>query len=253
LSECHQRSLDAAEATRKRIERDLHDGLQQRLVSIAMSLGLLDTRLPADPEAAKLIATEARGALAVALAELRELSQGIYPSVLHERGLTLALEELSTHAAVSCDLRISLDDPPASPVAAAAYFVVSEALTNIAKHAHASAARIEIRDDNGQMIVQIHDDGIGRAESARGSGLQGLTDRIEALGGRLAVISPTGRGTTIRAEIPAPPGSGARKCRRTSNGSGPRAETRATNPAHRLTPAPSSAATVPTCAIRTAR
>ena len=202
LRACRDKAMDAAEATRRRIERNLHDGIQQRLVSLAMSLGLLDAKLPAEPEAAKPIARQAREALALALHELRELSQGIYPSVLAERGLTRGLEELCERAAVTCNLRVSLQDPPSTHVAAAAYFVVSEALTNVAKHAHARTTSVVVYSDDGELIVEIHDDGMGGAATGSGSGLRGMTDRIEALGGRMTVSSPLGRGTSVRAEIP---------------------------------------------------
>jgi signal transduction histidine kinase len=196
------RLVDATEAERRRIERDLHDGTQQRLVSLAMSLGLLDTKLPFDPEAAKPIAREARAALAVALEELRELSHGIYPAVLTERGLGAALEELADRAALPVYLEISIEPRPPTGVEAAAYFVVSEALTNAVKHSHAHDVRIVASRTQAELVVEVADDGIGGAAPQRGSGLHGLTDRVEALGGRLVVSSPPGRGTTLRAEIP---------------------------------------------------
>ena len=194
--------MDATEAERRRIERDLHDGTQQRLVSLAMSLGLLETKLPADPEAAKPIAQEARAALAVALEELRELSQGIHPAVLTERGLAAALEELADRAALPAYLEVSIDERPCGAVEAAAYFVVSEALTNAAKHSHASEVRIIASRVAGLLTVEVEDNGIGGAVLVGGSGLRGLTDRVEALGGRLTVSSPPGRGTSLRADIP---------------------------------------------------
>ena len=195
-------AIGAAEAMRRRMERNLHDGIQQRLVSLGMSLGLLEAKLPADPAAAKPIATEARATLAVALDELRELSQDTYPSVLIERGLAYALQELCDRAEVSSHLRTCLQGPPPDQVAAAAYFAVSEALTNVAKHARASTVHVFVGSDHQELIVEIYDDGIGGASTARGSGLRGLTDRVEALGGQLTVSSPLGTGTNIRAEIP---------------------------------------------------
>jgi signal transduction histidine kinase len=196
------RLVDATEAERRRIERDLHDGTQQRLVSLAMSLGLLDTKLPLDPEAAKPIAQEARAALAVALEELRELSHGIYPAVLTERGLTAAIEELVDRAALPAYLEVSIDERPAPAVEAAAYFVVSEALTNAVKHSHAHEVRIVASRERDLLVVEIADDGIGGAALQGGSGIRGLMDRIEALGGTLLVSSPPGRGTRMRAEMP---------------------------------------------------
>jgi signal transduction histidine kinase len=202
LQASRARLVDATEAERRRIERDLHDGTQQRLVSLAMSLGLLETKLPADPEAAKPIAQEARAALAVALEELRELSQGIHPAVLTERGLVAGLEELADRAALPAYLEVSIDERPCEAVEAAAYFVVSEALTNAAKHSHASEVRIMASRAGGLLTVEVEDNGIGGAVLVGGSGLRGLTDRVEALGGRLTVSSPPGRGTNLRADIP---------------------------------------------------
>jgi signal transduction histidine kinase len=202
LQASRARLVDATEAERRRIERDLHDGTQQRLVSLAMSLGLLETKLPADPEAAKPIAQEARAALAVALEELRELSQGIHPAVLTERGLGAALEELADRAALPAYLEVSIDERPSAAVEAAAYFVVSEALTNAAKHSHASEVRVAAQRAGGLLTVEVQDNGIGGAVLVGGSGLRGLTDRVEALGGRLTVSSPPGRGTSLRADIP---------------------------------------------------
>jgi signal transduction histidine kinase len=202
LQASRARLVDATEAERTRIERDLHDGTQQRLVSLAMSLGLLDTKLPADPQAAKPIAQEARHALAVALEELRELSHGIHPAVLTERGLVAALEELADRSALPAYVEVSIDERPRPAVEAAAYFVVSEALSNAAKHSHAGEVRIAASCMDDLLVVEVADDGIGGAALHAGSGLRGLTDRVEALGGRLLVSSPPGRGTTVRAELP---------------------------------------------------
>jgi signal transduction histidine kinase len=195
------RLVEAGATERRRIERDLHDGAQQRLISIAMSLGLAEARLPADPHSAAPIVREARESIALALAELRELSQGIYPSILSERGLAAALDELTRGAALPVALDVSLSGRLAPPVEAAAYFVVSEALANATKHSHANDARITAQVINETLVVEIADDGIGGAGGA-GSGLRGLADRVEALGGSFTVTSPPGRGTTIRSEIP---------------------------------------------------
>ncbi len=202
LQASRARLVDATEAERRRIERDLHDGTQQRLVSLAMSLGLLDTKLPTDPEAAKPIAQEARAALAVALEELRELSQGIHPAVLTERGLGAALEELADRAALPTYLEVSIDERPCPAVEAAAYFVVSEALTNAAKHSHAREVRISASRQREMLIIEVTDNGIGGAALHGGSGIRGLIDRVEALAGTLTVSSPPGRGTTLHAELP---------------------------------------------------
>jgi signal transduction histidine kinase len=202
LQASRARLVEATEAERRRIERDLHDGTQQRLVSLAMSLGLLDSKLPSDPDAAKPIARAAREALVVALEELRELSQGIHPAVLTERGLSAALEDLCRRAALPAHLELSIDVRLAAQVETAAYFVVSEALTNAVKHSHASEVRIAVSHSERMLRVEISDDGIGGAAAGGGSGLRGLADRVEALGGRLAVSSPPGRGTTVRAQLP---------------------------------------------------
>jgi signal transduction histidine kinase len=202
LGASRARLVEATGVERRRIERDLHDGTQQRLVSIAMSLGLLESKLPADPVAAKPIVGETRRALAVALEELRELSQGIHPGVLTERGLPAALDELCRRAALPAHLDATLDVRLPAQVETAAYFVVSEALTNAVKHSHASELRIAASCGERALTVEVADDGIGGAAAGGGSGLRGLADRVEALGGRLTVSSPPGRGTIVRAEIP---------------------------------------------------
>ena len=202
LQASRARLVDATEAERRRIERDLHDGTQQRLVSLAMSLGLLDTKLPLDPDAAKPIAQDARAALAVALEELRVLSHGIHPAVLTERGLAAALEELADRAALPTHVEVSIDERPGPAVEAAAYFVASEALTNAVKHSHAHEVRIAASRARDRLMIEVTDDGIGGASLLGGSGIRGLMDRVEALGGTLVVSSPPGRGTSLRAELP---------------------------------------------------
>jgi signal transduction histidine kinase len=202
LQASRARLVEATGAERRRIERDLHDGTQQRLVSLAMSLGLLEAKLPADPDAAMPIAREARVAVVAALEELRELSHGIHPAVLTERGLEAALEELTDRAALPVFLEVSVHPRAPAQVEAAAYFVVSEALTNAAKHSHAAEVRVTASRTDDLLIVEVVDDGIGGAVPHGGSGLRGLTDRVEALGGRLTVSSPPGRGTSLRAEVP---------------------------------------------------
>jgi len=223
LEELHAsraRLVEAAEGERRRIERDLHDGTQQRLVSIAMTLGLAESRVAHDPDGAAPLLGQARAALSDALSELRELSQGIHPGILTERGLRAALEELAYGARVPFELDVDLSERLPDRVEAAAYFVVSEALTNVAKHAQAGAVRVRVSragDGDGgggggngggnggggvRAIVEVADDGVGGADGARGSGLRGLRDRVDALGGRLVVTSPAGRGTVLKAEIP---------------------------------------------------
>ena len=196
------RIVEAAQAERRRIERDLHDGTQQRLVSIAMTLGLADRKLERDPPAARSLLDQARASLSDALVELRELSQGIHPGILNERGLRAALEELAYGARLPLDLDVSLSERLPERVEAAAYFVVSESLTNIAKHARATTVGIRVRRIDGRAVVEIADDGVGGADRAGGTGLRGLGDRVDALGGRLRVESQPGRGTVVHAEIP---------------------------------------------------
>jgi signal transduction histidine kinase len=196
------RIVEAADEERRRIERNLHDGTQQRLVSISMALGLAEAKLESDPRVAGAVFDEARQGLLAALEELRELSHGIHPAILTERGLAAALDDLTMRAAVPVELAVAGNDGLPEQVEATAYYVVSEALANVAKYAHATSARIRVQPADGTVVVEVADDGIGGADAGRGSGLRGLTDRVEALGGRLWLSSPPGQGTIVRAEIP---------------------------------------------------
>lgn len=198
------RLVEAADEERRRIERNLHDGTQQRLVSVSMALGLAEAKLRSDPATALAVVDEARQGLSAALEELRELSHGIHPGILTERGLAAALDALTLRAAVPVDLVAVVGGGRRlpEPVEAAAYYVVSEALANVAKHAHATSARVRVDRVGGELLVEVADDGIGGADTARGSGLRGLTDRVEAIGGRLWLSSPPGQGTVLRAELP---------------------------------------------------
>jgi signal transduction histidine kinase len=196
------RIVDAADAERRRLERNLHDGTQQRLVSISMALGLAESKLDADPQAAGQILEEARQALGTALQELRDFSQGIHPPVLTERGLGPALKELVFLAPMSIELDVPDDERLPEPVEAAAYYVVAEALANVAKYASAASVSVTVERRNGNTLIEVADDGVGGADRAKGSGLRGLSDRVEALGGTLAVESAPGLGTRLRAEIP---------------------------------------------------
>lgn len=196
------RIVEAAEQERRRIERDLHDGTQQRLVSIAMTLGLAEAKAPSDGDAARELIAESRAAMRATLAELRELSQGIHPGILAERGLAQALDDLVMRLRMPIELEVSLDQRLPPPVETTAYYVVSEGLTNVAKYARATTARVRVARENGTALIEIADDGAGGADPARGSGLRGLRDRVEALGGRFHLTSAAGRGTTIRAELP---------------------------------------------------
>jgi signal transduction histidine kinase len=202
LQASRARLVEATDAERRRIERNLHDGTQQRLVSIAMSLGLLESKLPEGSAEAPALVRETREALALALEELRELTQGIHPTLLAERGLPVALDELCRRAALPVQLDLAIDRRLPDQVESAAYFFASEALANAAKHSHAANVRVRATSDGRTLVVEVGDDGIGGAAPGGGSGLRGLTDRVEALGGRMTVSSPPGRGTTLRAEIP---------------------------------------------------
>jgi signal transduction histidine kinase len=205
LAASRARLVVAADETRRQIERDLHDGTQQRLVSIAMSLGLLESKLAPNEAAAVPIVREARTALTLALEELRELTQGIHPTLLVERGLPVALEELCRRAGLPAHLTVDLDVRLPDQVETAAYYFASEALSNAVKHSHGSEVRIEVAYDKTTLTVEVTDDGIGGAAingAGSGSGLRGLADRVEALGGQFTISSPPGRGTRLRAEIP---------------------------------------------------
>jgi signal transduction histidine kinase len=202
LNRSRGRLVEATDAERRRIERNLHDGTQQRLVSIAMSLGLLESKLAPDQTDAAPIVREARTALTLALEELRELTQGIHPTLLVERGLPVALEELCRRAGLPAHLQVDLDVRLPDQVETAAYYFVSEALSNAVKHSHGSEIRVGVSYDGRTLTAEIADDGIGGAAVGAGSGLRGLADRVEALGGQFTVSSPPGRGTRLKAEIP---------------------------------------------------
>jgi signal transduction histidine kinase len=196
------RIVEATDTERKRIERNLHDATQQRLVSVSMALGLADSKLGSDPEASRQILQEAREGLSVALRELRDLSQGIHPAILTERGLAPALDELVYRVPMPVDVSVSLDGRLPDRVEAAAYYVVAEALTNVVKYSSATGVSVRVGRRNGLAMVEVTDDGVGGADPLRGSGLRGLADRVEALGGAFAVESPEGLGTILRADIP---------------------------------------------------
>jgi signal transduction histidine kinase len=200
LTRTRRGALDVQAAELRRIERDLHDGAQARLVALSMHLGRAEERLSDNPEAADLV-RRARGEASAAIAELRDLSRGISPPVLADRGLAAAVEALGRRAAIPVTVDVELDHRPLPVIETAAYFVVAEALTNVAKHAGGAAARVAVRMDGDDLVVEVADDGPGGADPA-GGGLSGLRHRVEALDGALAVASPADRGTTIRAELP---------------------------------------------------
>jgi signal transduction histidine kinase len=196
------RIVEAGTAERRRLERNLHDGAQQRLVALSLTMRLAQGKLRKDPDVAEKLLGSAQEELTRALEELRELARGIHPAVLSDRGLAPALEALAGRSPVPVELAGTPRErlPPA--VEAAAYFVVAEALTNVVKYANASQARVSVSRANGNAVVEVADDGVGGADPDRGSGLRGLADRISALDGTLELRSPEGAGTLLRAEIP---------------------------------------------------
>jgi signal transduction histidine kinase len=202
LAASRARIVEAADAARRRIERDLHDGAQQRLVSLALSLRLLEASLEPDSEASRELAL-ARAELDAALEELRELARGIHPSILTDRGLEAALAALAGRSTVAVELDLDSCGKLPLSVQTTAYFVVAEALTNASKHAHPDRIDVRVSVCERYAMVEVCDDGRGGADPARGSGLSGLADRLSALGGTLETESPAGAGTTIRARIPA--------------------------------------------------
>jgi signal transduction histidine kinase len=204
LQASRERIVAAGDAERRRLERNLHDGAQQRLVAIALQLRLLQGRIQSDPAAAEELATAASDELALSLAELRELARGIHPAVL-EHGLAAALDSLATRAVVETSVAYELPSPLPEQVELAAYFVASEALANVAKYAQASSVRIRVWREADVARIEIADDGIGGAKENGGSGLRGLADRVEALEGTLRVSSPAGTGTTVTASLPCGP------------------------------------------------
>jgi signal transduction histidine kinase len=201
LTGSRARLVEAGDAARRRIERDLHDGAQQRLVSLAIALRVTEDHIRDDPETAAGLVAAARKEVAESLQELRELARGIHPAVL-EHGLGVALESLAARSSVPVSLSVEIDERLPAQVELAAYFVACEALTNIGKYAQASHATLRVTRRDALATVEIVDDGVGGADPGNGSGLRGLVDRVEAAGGRLHVASPRGLGTAIRAELP---------------------------------------------------
>jgi len=203
LAASRARIVAAGDVERRRLERNLHDGAQQRLVTLALSLRLALAKLDSDPAAARAVLADAGEELALALAELRELARGLHPAVLSDHGLRAAVEMLAGRAPVPVEIADIPDERLPEPVEAAAYYLIAEALTNVAKYARASAVRVRVAASDAGVSVEVSDDGVGGADAAAGSGLRGLADRVEALGGSLDVVSPAGAGTSLRAEIPA--------------------------------------------------
>jgi signal transduction histidine kinase len=197
-----ERMLRAGLEERRRLERNLHDGAQQRLVSIALNLRVARSKLRQDPAGAETLLADAGEELDSALEELRELARGLHPAVLSERGLRTAIETLALRAPVPVELGPVPSERLPEAIELAAYFVVSEALTNVAKYAAANRATVSVERHNGRVVVAVADDGVGGADPLRGSGLRGLADRMAVLEGRLEVESKPGRGTTVKASIP---------------------------------------------------
>jgi signal transduction histidine kinase len=196
------RIVSAGDEERRRLERDLHDGAQQRLLSLGLALQLIRDELGPEANGATELLSEADAELRAALEELRELAQGIHPAVLTEHGLGPALKTLAARSPLPVEIGHVPDERLPAPIEAAAYFVVSEALANVVKHAHASGASVSIACDDGSLVVEVEDDGVGGAEPRTGSGLAGLADRVQALDGRLTIESAAGCGTRLRAELP---------------------------------------------------
>jgi signal transduction histidine kinase len=195
------RLIQEGQKERQRLERNLHDGAQQRLIALSLQLSLLEERLGADDDA-RIELDRARHEIALSLDELRDVARGIHPAVLSGHGLQVALESMAARASVPVHLNVRLEGRVQENLEVVAYYVVSESLANIAKHARASRATIDVGREDGQIVVEVVDDGIGGADTERGSGLRGLADRVEAAGGRLRIWTPKGGGTRVKAELP---------------------------------------------------
>jgi signal transduction histidine kinase len=202
LQDTRSRMVAAADAERRRIERDLHDGAQQRLVALAMTLGRAKARMDADPAGAALLVNEAHGEAKLALGELRDLARGIHPAVLTDRGLDAALSALAARSPIPVDVTVDVSRRPGPGVEAVAYFIAAESLTNISRHSGAGRAWIRVARPNGLLYMEIIDDGHGGADIAGGTGIAGLRDRARAIDGDLTLTSPPGGPTMIRVELP---------------------------------------------------
>jgi signal transduction histidine kinase len=202
VTESRSRIVAAADAERRRVERNLHDGAQQRLVTVALHLHLVKRRLETDPAAVPQLVDAAQTELTLALEEIRELVRGLHPRLLSDRGLGPALAGLAERALLSVEIAETPEErlPPA--VEAAAYYIVAEALANAAKHSQAGLVTVRVSAGDACTVVEVVDDGVGGADPTAGSGLRGLTDRVAALGGQLEISSEPGSGTGLRAELP---------------------------------------------------
>jgi signal transduction histidine kinase len=200
-------AVDSAESERRRIERDLHDGAQQRLVALAMDLGAARERLETDPNGGRALVAEAHEEAKAALRELRDLVRGIHPVILEDRGLDAALSAVVARVPVPVTLEIEVAERPSPAIESTAYFVVTEALTNVARHARATEAQVAVVRATDRLVIEVRDDGVGGADAARGTGLAGLRNRVAALRGTFDVISPDGGPTTLLATLPVGPPS----------------------------------------------
>ncbi len=195
-------AIGTAEAERRRIERDLHDGAQQHLVALAMDLGAARERLETDPELGRRLVAKAHEESKAALREIRDLVRGIHPMILDDRGLDAALSAIVVRSPIPVDLQVLVDERPPPTVESAAYFMVAEALTNVGRHASASRARVVIARRGDRLVIEVSDDGHGGADPTRGTGLAGLAERAASLGGTMDVLSPEGGPTTLLMELP---------------------------------------------------
>ncbi|RAY15748.1 sensor histidine kinase [Actinomadura craniellae] len=202
LQASRARGVDAAEAERRRIERDLHDGAQQRLLAVAMDIGRARAKLEDDPEGARALIEQAHAGTREAIAELRDLARGIYPAILTDRGLDPALSSLAARAPVPVEVQVDLDERPPAAVESIAYFIVAESLANVAKYARATRAAVQVMRQDQWIVVEVSDNGVGGATALPGGGLSGLADRAATIDGILTVDSPAGGPTVIRADLP---------------------------------------------------
>jgi signal transduction histidine kinase len=196
------RIVAASDETRRRIERDLHDGTQQRLVSLSLELRLAESTVPAELEETRRTLDRAAEELNGVIEDLREISRGIHPAILSEGGLGPALRTLARRSAIPVELDAGVAARLPQPIEVAAYYVVSEALANATKHAMATGVAVAVEAQNGSLRLTIDDDGVGGADPSDGSGLAGLRDRVEALGGSIKISSPAGEGTRLVVDLP---------------------------------------------------
>ena len=201
LAGSRARVIEAGQRERQQLERNLHDGAQQRLIALSLELRSLEGRVGEDPDARRQL-EEAQREISMSLEELRAVARGIHPAVLTSHGLAVALEQVAARAPLPVRLSVDVEGRLPEPIEVAAYYVVTESLANVAKHAVATTATVDVDRADDELVVEVVDDGVGGADSERGSGLRGLADRVEALGGRLRVWTRLGGGTRVRAEIP---------------------------------------------------